>query len=184
MPRRTRNLTPSDGRTPTEGSVTPTHETPPPLPRPPALPTGGRGAARGPARPGRRGDVPSDMQMTSKIERVRGDPTPAPLPPSPGARDAERYFEQVPTNPALRTQGGALDPTGSHRRAKASQQYAGTAPTPALIERPWLLPTLIAAVALTIGMILGALLFGERAATCPPCPDSARAAKPAIPDQK
>jgi hypothetical protein len=46
---------------------------------------------------------------------------------------------------------------------------AGASGEPSWAERPWVLPALIAAVALTIGMILGALLFGDRASTCPPC---------------
>ncbi len=110
--------------------------------------------------------------MTAKIERVRGDATPAPLPPSPGARDAERWFEQVPTNPALGA-AAPTDTTGPHRKTqrsgKVSSLGGGTAMPEHTTERAWLLPALIAAIALTIGMILGALLFSKDAKQCAPC---------------
>ncbi len=167
MARRPPDLTPSDSGTPTD-SVSARHtDTPPaPLPRPPAIPSRGLPARGAPARPGRRGETPSDNLMTARIERVR-DATPAPLPPSPGARDAERWFEQVPTNPAL-DDAAPGERTGSHRRTRTSQRLIPAGAATALAERPWVIPSLIAAVALTIGMILGALLFGDRAASCPP----------------
>lgn len=126
----------------------------------------------GAARPGRRGETPSDNLLTAKIERVRSDATPAPLPPSPGARDAEVWFEQVPTNPALQ-QTAAADVTSPQRKAQRSSKVAliagGTSSQTAFTERPWLMPALIAAIALTIGMILGALLFSKSAKRCQPC---------------
>lgn len=167
MPRRPNELTPSDTGTPTDASPTapPPRDTPPRLPRPPRLP------AR-PAGPGRRSQVPSDLAMTSKIERLPRDPTPAPLPPSPGARDAEKWFDHAITDL------GAPRPrevTGSHRRPRSHDPLA-TRPTTTWVEHPWVLPALIAAVALTIGMILGALLFGGR--ECPTCPTDSPPAQP------
>jgi hypothetical protein len=108
------------------------------------------------------------MQMTRRIPRLgRGDPTPAPLPPSPGANDAERWFEQVPTNPAHIAE--LAENTGGHSKIRQSSRIPVGAQQPGrLIERPWVLPTLIAAIALTIGMILGALLFGG-GDECAPC---------------
>lgn len=115
--------------------------------------------------------------MTRKLMRVpeRRDQTPAPLPPSPGARDAEKWFEQVPTNPALIAE--LADKSAPYRKTRASERVflAPTEPAP-LIERPWVLPTLIAAVALVIGMILGALLFGG-GDDCAPCAPSVQAPK-------
>jgi len=131
-------------------------------PRPPRLPDLA-------AKPGRRSDTPSDLQMTRRIARVnRTDPTPAPLPPSPGQRDAEQWFEQVPTNPAHAA--SLAESTGPHRKQTSSHRLPmpPTGPQP-LIERPWVLPTLIGAIALTIGLILGALLFGGPSKPCAPC---------------
>jgi hypothetical protein len=126
----------------------------------------------GTAKPGRRSDPPSDMQMTKRIPRIpgRGDPTPAPLPPSPGAGDAERWFEQVPTNPAHIAELAAEN-TGGHRKVRQSSRIPVGDMAPRLIERPWVLPTLIAAIALTIGMILGGLLFGG-GGECEPCEEA------------
>ena len=147
---------------------------PPLSPRPPRLPD----LAPPGATPGRRSDTPSDMQMTKRLQRVgRGDPTPAPLPPSPGQRDAEQWFEQVPTNPAHAA--SLAESTGSHRRAQSSARVAlppKGGPQP-LIERAWVLPTLIGAIALTIGLILGALLFGSQDQACAPCADVLQAPK-------
>jgi hypothetical protein len=174
MPRRKNDLTPADTTgTPTDSSTGPRDSTPLPLPRPPSIPRPPRLPPPGPgasAKPSRRSETPSDLSMTAKIERVpRGDPTPAPLPPSPGARDAERWFEQVPTNPAAQPSGPA-DVTGSHRksgRLERSGLHAGY-PAPRA-ETPWLVMILIAAIALTIGMILGALIFSHGPKECDPC---------------
>lgn len=171
MPRRPNDLTPIDPATPTDPAATPTSEKPAKLPKPPRPPRPSRLAdAASPAKPGRRSDTPSDLQMTKRIPRAVGrqDPTPAPLPPSPGARDAEKWFEQVPTNPAH--VADLADASGSFRKARTSERAIARQSGPApLIERPWVLPTLIAAIALTIGMILGALLFGGGDRECPPC---------------
>jgi hypothetical protein len=182
MPRPPPDLT-QDAGTPTD-SVTPTDAVPAPLPRPPTPPAGtrpprarsdGDAVPRPPrlprdggARPGRRGETPSDLVMTARIPRLPGsDQTPAPLPPSPGARDAERWFEQVPTNPAHLAE--RADSTGAHAKLRrSSSRLVETSPVP-LAQRAWLLPTLIAAIALTIGMILGGLLFGGSDRACEPC---------------
>lgn len=179
MSRRPPDLTPSDTGTPTESPGLPSTDTPPaPLPRPPGLPPRGLPARGAPARPGRRGETPSDNLMTARIERIR-DATPAPLPPSPGQRDAERWFEQVPTNPALETEP-ATNRTSSHRM-RTSMRQLPTDGEVGLAQRPWVLPALIAAVALTIGMILGALLFGDRGASCPKCDATPGSAAPPAP---
>lgn len=185
-PRRPPDLTPAETTgTPTDSEPAP-RDTPAPLPRPPKPPVGTKPLTgtnppqvRPPklpepsAKPGRRSDTPSDMQMTKRIPRIggRGDPTPAPLPPSPGANDAERWFEQVPTNPA-HIADLAAENTGGHRKVRHSSRVPiGDAPA-GLAERPWVLPTLIAAIALTIGMILGGLLFGG-SDECKPCEEPA-----------
>jgi len=149
-----------DGKTPTE-------TTPPRLPRPPdrdgpvvkppRIPSGTT------ARPGRRADAPSDAQDTSRIDRIVVEPTPAPLPPSPAAADAERWFEQVPTNPGVPTTPAPRSPTGRTTMAPTTHT-TGPRAAPA-----WLFPVLLALTALTVGMVLGALLFG-RNHTCPPTP--------------
>lgn len=112
--------------------------------------------------------------MTKRIQRQRPDPTPAPLPPSPGARDAERWFEQVPTNPAAQLNGPG-DTTGSHRKSGKFERGSGLHPgdLQPRVERQWLVMFLIAAIALTIGMILGALVFSSsKAKKCEPCADA------------
>lgn len=128
-------------------------------PRPPRMPST-------PAKPGRRAEAPSDIVVTSRIERYAPEPTPAPLPPSPAAADAEKWFEQVPTNPgAPTTVPGRRDATGRTPLVAPSQAQAGSgAPT-------WLFPLLLALTALTVGMVIGALAFGRSSAhsSCPPC---------------
>jgi hypothetical protein len=184
MARRHHDHTPADGGTPTDssgplGDATPAplprppvakapSSNPPAVPRPPRLPAAPAIAA---ARPGRRGETPSDMQLTKKIPRAASaDQTPAPLPPSPGARDAERWFEQVPTNPAAVAE--LAEQTGAHLRARGSTGKVPLNEPVPIAERAWLLPTLIAAIALTIGMILGGLLFGG-SSECEPCEEPA-----------
>src|SRR5687767_1814568 len=114
MPRPPDDLTTIDPE-PSDASLTPTAVSSrelPAVPMPesrrdaprPRTPTGAERLAQAtppPAEPGERTETPSEVQLTGKIERLpRTDPTPPKLPPSPGARDAERWFEQVPTNPA------------------------------------------------------------------------------------
>jgi hypothetical protein len=132
-----------------------------------------------PAGPGRRTEsLSSDGSVTSRIERVREEITPAPLPPSPAAQDADVWFEQVPTNPA-----SAMPDLGGQGAARASGSIGpvaatnpirryGRAGTGALLSSlrdgqagaglrpPWTLPLLIAATCLAVGMVFGALLFG------------------------
>lgn len=132
----------------------------PPQPKPPRLPDGP------PARPGRRSEAPSDIVVTSRIERITVEPTPAPLPPSPAAADADRWFEQVPTNPGVPTA------TPDRRVATSRQPVMEANPTQANRGAPaWLFPLLLALTALTVGMVIGALVFGRgsAAATCAPC---------------
>ena len=104
--------------------------------------------------------------MTSRIERYSPEPTPAPLPPSPAAADADRWFEQVPTNPgAPTTVPGRRDATGRSPMMPPSQvQPSSGAPS-------WLFPLLLALTALTVGMVIGALAFGRSSepASCPKC---------------
>jgi hypothetical protein len=143
-----------------------TGPTPAPLPRAPITPRDAERAARlEPARPGRRADAPSENAVTKRLEKVPVEPTPAPLPPSPAAADAERWFEQIPTNP------------GAPRRPPSEISNAARTPAPGTpmpappSERPSnLLVALIVATALAVGMVLGALLFSHRGATkCGPC---------------
>lgn len=133
-----------------------------------------------PAGPGARGAASSsELMITSKIERLHtGDATPAPLPPSPAAEMAEVWFEQVPTNPAAIPDLDVLgaSPTSSSQHIPATAPIRRLAPgrvgatgynydplgtSGVLVPRPpWLLPSLIAAICLVVGILLGALLFG------------------------
>jgi len=127
-------------------------------PRPPRIPDGH-------AKPGRRAEAPSDIVVTSRLERI--EPTPAPLPPSPAAADADRWFEQVPTNPGApsATPGRGRDATGRTPMISPSHAQPHTgAPS-------WLFPLLLALTALTVGMVIGALAFGRSSepSSCPPC---------------
>lgn len=156
-----------------------------------------------PAQPGARGkaETQSDYSVTSKIERMpSSDLTPAPLPPSPAAEQADVWFDQVPTNPAATPDIDALigsrpdlaaalrDQTGGYQRADTGMQgfdpwarpsYT-TGPIPRslpLHRKPWVLPLLLTLTALTVGMVLGALLFGgggdsskKAGADCKPAP--------------
>ena len=152
-----------------------------------------------PAGPGARGQQgsasSSDNSVTSRIERVSADTTPAPLPPSPAADAADVWFEQVPTNPAAvpdldalsgLDKSGSVHPSLPLRRGHQAADF--TTPrvedhsqTQPIGSQSWLLPLLIAATCLTIGMILGALLFansGKGAAMdAGPCECPAQTAK-------
>lgn len=114
--------------------------------------------------------------VTSKIERIEGEATPAPLPPSPAADMADVWFEQVPTNPAAIPDLDSLRPntntptphipsTAPIRRMPPGR-YQGHGYDPrgtrnvGIARPPWILPALIAAICLVVGMLLGALLFG------------------------
>jgi hypothetical protein len=152
-----------DAKTPTE--TTPARlPTPPHLPKaavkPPVLPGGAL------ARPGRRGEAPSERVVTSRIERITVEPTPAPLPPSPAAADADRWFEQVPTNP------GAPNTQPDRRNATARNPLIEPGQASPQRDTPsWLFPLLLALTALTVGMVIGALVFARtaEAPSCPPC---------------
>ena len=161
---------PSGPGSPSEPAST-THVKAPPLPRPPPAPP----PALPPAEPGERGDAPSDVAVTTRLERVNLEPEP--LPPSPAAADADRYFEQVPTSPGVVRR----DPTG----VSTGQRTAfGEIPAPRRVIAPpprqWLLPVLLVATGLAVGMVLGALIFGNRSAAppCPPCPPAATSVGP------
>jgi hypothetical protein len=135
---------------------------PAPLPRAPVAPRGEPRLER--ARPGRRADAPSENAVTKRLEKLPVEPTPAPLPPSPAAADAERWFEQIPTNPGAPRR----DPSAVR---EAMRTPAGGVPTTTPPSSPSnLLIALIVATALAVGMVLGALLFSYRGtAKCPPC---------------
>jgi hypothetical protein len=148
-------------------------------PRPPGaargLPAAPKVRGLGPAQPGRRDEAPSDMAVTSRLERVSAELTPAPLPPSPATADADQYFEQVPTNPGAQSR---RDPTGVGPPRKASGVIR-PAPPPVAPAQPWFLPLLLVATGLAVGMVLGALLFANRSAPppCEPCPPAATRAR-------
>ncbi len=165
-----------DVKTPTE--TTPERlATPPRLPRTPSTPSRPRPPrapdvkpprlpAGPPARPGRRGEAPSDIIVTSRIERINVEHTPAPLPPSPAADDADRWFEQVPTNP------GAPNNAPDRRNATGRTPLVdATHPQPHRGAPAWMFPLLLALTALTVGMVIGALVFGRGSApaACPAC---------------
>ncbi|HUH02990.1 MAG TPA: hypothetical protein VML75_13425, partial [Kofleriaceae bacterium] len=126
------------------------------------------------------GDTQSDYSVTSRIDRLPSELTPAPLPPSPAAEAADVWFEQVPTNPAavpdLNVLGGSRPDLGSAIGGSRSRFDTGspagrdpwappnysTGPVQRLAagRRAWLLPILLTATAIAVGMVLGALLFG------------------------
>jgi len=135
----------------------------PPEPKPPRLPDPVA------ARPGRCGEAPSELVMTHRIERITVEPTPAPLPPSPAAADAERWFEQVPTNPGVPSSHPERRSSGRMPAIETAQQQTqrGGAPT-------WLFPLLLALTALTVGMVIGALVFGRASShSCAACSQDA-----------
>jgi len=154
--------------------------------------------------------VPSetDNTVTSRIERISVEHTPAPLPPSPAADAADTWFEQVPTNPAAIPDLGALAGSRPDMRTGLTRSRTPPRPAPFSSDAPdddaepwplqeedysgvlgssqerttWLLPVLLAATCLAVGMVLGALLFGGAskgahhdrdagACECPVCPD-------------
>lgn len=168
-----------------------------------------------PAQPGVRGNdgsAPSDYSVTSRIERLPSETTPAPLPPSPAAEQADVWFDQVPTNPAAAPDLEALaasrpDLTAALRDSsprmgggQGRDPWAPPSYTTGPIHRkvplhrqPWVLPVLLTATALAVGMVLGALLFGGGGSKkqkpmpavapadceCPPAADAPTPAKPA-----
>lgn len=126
-----------------DSGLTPTERTPPD-------PTPVRAAA-----PGRREEMSSDARITSRIPRP-ADLTPPPLPPSPAADDARQWLAR------------SLPPSETNPLAPAPSVDL-TAPVPQERGAPtWLFPLLLAVTALVVGMVLGALLFGRRNASCPP----------------
>ncbi len=168
-----RELTPSDAQTPTDRSFAPKFR-----PTPTAKHLAAAAAKLPyPARPGIRDNSPSEHTVTSRIERIPEEKTPAPLPPSPAAEAADVWFDSVPTNPAAAPDFAALglgtnpggarrDPTSKVRKVRErtsadpwGARNSRTYPQQGQ-QRPWVLPALIAATALTVGMVLGALLFG------------------------
>jgi hypothetical protein len=170
MPRRrnpdTDSSTPATPTTPdpAQPGAAPSRPTPAPLPRPPVTPRDQKEARLELARPGRRADAPSENAVTKRLEKLPVEPTPAPLPPSPAAADAERWFEQIPTNPgAPRREPSAV--------REAMRTPPGGIPATAPPSGPSnLLIALIVATALAVGMVVGALLFSYRGtAKCPPC---------------
>jgi len=170
MPRRrnpdTDSSTPATPTTPDPAAPAElSRPTPAPLPRPPVTPRDQKEKARlEPARPGRRADAPSENAVTKRLEKLPVEPTPAPLPPSPAAADAERWFEQIPTNPGAPRR----EPSGIRESLRTPP---GGVPTTAPPSGPSnLLIALIVATALAVGMVVGALLFSYRGtAKCPPC---------------
>jgi len=105
--------------------------------------------------------------VTKRLEKLPVEPTPAPLPPSPAAADAERWFEQIPTNP-----GAPRRPPSEVREAMRTPSRGVPVQAPPSGGPSNLLVVLIVATALAVGMVLGALLFSHRgAAKCPPCGD-------------
>jgi hypothetical protein len=161
----TDSSTPATPTTPDPHGPPPKGATPAKLPRPPITPNEHARAPKPklePARPGRRSDAPSENAVTKRLEKLPVEPTPAPLPPSPAAADAERWFEQIPTNP------------GAPRRPPSEVSVAMRTP-PGGVPLPLppsgtsnLLIALIVATALAVGMVLGALLFSHRG-KCEPC---------------
>lgn len=127
---------------------TPPGHTPPE--RTPLDPTPVRAAS-----PGRRDEMSSDAKITTRIERPPVDLTPPPLPPSPAAADAAQWLARA------RARADSAEP------APPAPSVDLTAPVAQAGAPPWLFPLLLAATALVVGMVLGALLFGRRA-SCPP----------------
>ena len=110
--------------------------------------------------PGRRDEMSSDARITARIERHTVEPTPAPLPPSPAAADAEQWLARA------RASADPLAP-----RAAVTPSVDLTAPVAQPGAPTWLFPLLLAVTALVVGMVLGALLFGGRNPRCPPAAD-------------
>ncbi len=168
MPRRRNPQDSAGSATPTSPDPVGGAPRPARTPAPPRLPSAPR-LPRTPitnARPGRRAEATSETALTQKLDKVPIEATPAPLPPSPAAADAERWFEQLPTTPGAPRK----DPSAVREVARTP---AARAPAPVPQPRAWLLPALLVATALTVGMVLGALIFGRGpAAACPPCPTS------------
>lgn len=122
--------------------------------------------ARG-KRPRKSGDLDRNPTQTFGV--------PEPLPPSPGARESAGWF-----SPSLRTESipdlSALAGQSGETSMRTFDQGLGILPEPSerhqmpaehasvldLQSRPWLLPALLAATCLAVGMVLGALLFGPR----------------------
>ncbi len=159
---------------PMQPSAAPQRPTPgpAPLPRAPVAPAKEPKLER--ARPGRRADAPSENAVTKRLETLPVEPTPAPLPPSPAAADAERWFEQLPTNP------GAPRREPSAVREAMRTPAGGVPATAPPSSSSNLFIALIVATALAVGMVLGALLFSHRGtAKCPPCGSGSAVEPPA-----
>jgi len=151
---------------------------------------------------------------TSRLELITEvETTPAPLPPSPEAEiAAASWFESVPTSAAVPPQLGRMRPgsdsdPGSDATITPVRDRTGMRPsvamtrplvrprarvTGSLVDRPWVIPALIAATALTVGMVLGAIIFGgapapardDAAGVCAPRPASGEDASPPRPHRR
>lgn len=132
-----------------------------------------------------------DSVVTSRIQRVQTrEQTPAPLPPTPGAEAAaDTWFEQVPTSPAVvdlaylsHGSGSGISSITPPRRVGGpttarGETHSRTSPIARVriasaAGPPWLMPALVVATSLAVGMVLGAVLFSDRA---PPAPEPAPA---------
>jgi hypothetical protein len=112
-------------------------------------------------------------ETTARLAQL--DP-PAPLPLAPEAEEAANvWFEQQPTSPDGPTVGPFARPQHASPAAvpnlpsadniEAAGEGTAVIPTDLVARRPpghqdWTLLSLVAAVALAVGMILGALIFG------------------------
>ncbi len=85
--------------------------------------------------------------------------TPPPLPPSPGSAEADRWFEDAPTRPSALTDIAPSLPPRSGILSDSSTLRSEPALPPAAAPTAWGLMGLVAATALAVGIVIGALII-------------------------
>ncbi|HKA87969.1 MAG TPA: hypothetical protein VKE22_09900 [Haliangiales bacterium] len=85
--------------------------------------------------------------------------TPPPLPPSPASAEADRWFEDAPTRPSALTDIAPSLPPRSGILSDPGNLPSEPAVPPAAAPTSWGLMGLVAATALAVGIVIGALII-------------------------
>ena len=103
---------------------------------------------------------PVDDSATVPVPLVdQPENTPPPLPPSPGSAEADRWFDDAPTRPSALTDIASSLPPRSGVLSDPGTLPGEPHPPPAAAPTAWGLMGLVAATALAVGIVIGALII-------------------------
>jgi hypothetical protein len=85
--------------------------------------------------------------------------TPPPLPPSPASAEADRWFDDAPTRPSAMTDIAPSLPPRSGTLSDPGTLRSDPNPPVAAAPTSWGLMGLVAATALAVGIVIGALII-------------------------